>query len=109
MTVKGLDTPAEVYELIGGVAARSRLQAAAARGLTRFVGRERELEQLAQALDRAAAGDGQMVAIVGEPAWEVAAGLGVHAVRTARMAGSCSRVGPSPTARRRRICPPSSC
>ena len=46
--------------------ARSRLQASAARGLTRFVGRDDELQQLARAFDRAAAGHGQAVAIVGE-------------------------------------------
>ncbi len=66
VTVKGLDTATEVYELTGIVPARSRLQASAARGLTRFVGRERELQQLAQALERAAAGHGQVVAVVGE-------------------------------------------
>jgi predicted ATPase len=55
-----------VYELIGIVPASSRLQAGAARGLTRFVGRARELEQLGQALERAAAGHGQAVAVVGE-------------------------------------------
>ena len=64
--VKGLELPAPVYELTGTVAARSRFQASAARGLTRFVGRERELQQLAQALERAAAGHGQAVAVVGE-------------------------------------------
>ena len=64
--VKGLETPTLVYELTGTVAARSRLQASAARGLTRFVGREPELRQLGQALERAAAGHGQAVAIVGE-------------------------------------------
>jgi class 3 adenylate cyclase/tetratricopeptide (TPR) repeat protein len=64
--VKGLETPVPVYELTGTVAARSRFQASAARGLTRFVGRERELQQLAQALDRGAAGHGQAVGIVGE-------------------------------------------
>jgi class 3 adenylate cyclase/tetratricopeptide (TPR) repeat protein len=64
--VKGLKTPTPVYELTGSVPARSRLQASAARGLTRFVGREQELQQLAQALERAAAGHGQAVAIVGE-------------------------------------------
>ena len=69
--VKGLETPTPVYELTGSVPARSRFRAsAAARGLTRFVGRESELQQLGQALDRAAAGHGQAVAIVGE------AGLG---------------------------------
>ena len=57
---------------------RSRLHAAAARGLTRFVGREADLEQLRQVLGRAAAGAGQVVALVGEPGvgksrlvWEV--------------------------------------
>ena len=64
--VKGLEDPTPVYEVTGTVAARSRLQASAARGLTRFVGRDPELQQLAQALERAAAGHGQAVAIVGE-------------------------------------------
>jgi class 3 adenylate cyclase/tetratricopeptide (TPR) repeat protein len=66
VTVRGLETPTPVYELTGIVPARSRLQASAARGLTRFVGRERELQQVAQALERAAAGHGQTVAVVGE-------------------------------------------
>jgi class 3 adenylate cyclase/tetratricopeptide (TPR) repeat protein len=64
--VKGLETPTPVYELTGIVPARSRLQASAARGLTRFVGRDGELQQLTQALERAAAGHGQAVAVVGE-------------------------------------------
>jgi tetratricopeptide (TPR) repeat protein len=46
---------------------RSRLQAAAARGLTRFVGRDPELDQLRQAWERAGAGQGQVVAVIGEP------------------------------------------
>jgi class 3 adenylate cyclase/tetratricopeptide (TPR) repeat protein len=66
VTAKGLETPTQVYELSGIGLARSRLQASAARGLTRFVGRTSELQQLAQALDRAAAGYGQVVAVVGE-------------------------------------------
>ena len=65
--MKGLPGPVEVYELTGAIPGRSRVQAAAARGLTRFVGREGELEQLAQALDRARGGHGQVVAVVGEP------------------------------------------
>ena len=64
--MKGLETPTPVYELTGSVPARSRLQASAARGLTRFVGREVELHQLARVLERAAAGHGQTVAVVGE-------------------------------------------
>jgi class 3 adenylate cyclase/tetratricopeptide (TPR) repeat protein len=64
--VKGIETPTPVYELTGTVPTRSRLQASAARGLTRFVGRDGELQRLGQALDRAAAGHGQAVAVVGE-------------------------------------------
>jgi AAA ATPase domain/Adenylate and Guanylate cyclase catalytic domain len=78
MPVKGLPTPVEAYELTGGGPRRSRLSAAAARGLTRFVGRDAELEQLREALGRTASGHGQVVAIVGEPGvgksrlvWEV--------------------------------------
>jgi len=67
LPVKGLEAPLEVYELTGAATIRSRFQAAAARGLTRFVGRESELEQLRQALARAGAGRGQVVAVVGEP------------------------------------------
>src|SRR5215831_598729 len=66
VTVKGLETATPVYELVGLGPARSRLQASAARGLTRFVGRASELQQLAQALERAVAGHGQTVAVVGE-------------------------------------------
>jgi class 3 adenylate cyclase/tetratricopeptide (TPR) repeat protein len=64
--VKGLGTPVEVYEVLGASTARSRLQAAAARGLTRFVGRDNELDQLRQALERALTGHGQIVAVIGE-------------------------------------------
>jgi class 3 adenylate cyclase len=66
VTVKGLEAATQVYELVGLGPARSRLQASAARGLTRFVGRASELQQLAQALELAAAGHGQTVAVVGE-------------------------------------------
>jgi class 3 adenylate cyclase/tetratricopeptide (TPR) repeat protein len=64
--VKGLTEPVEVFELVGASAIRRRLQASVARGLTRFVGREREIEALQQALERAGAGHGQVVAAVGE-------------------------------------------
>jgi class 3 adenylate cyclase/tetratricopeptide (TPR) repeat protein len=66
VAVKGLETPTPVYELTGTVPTRSRLQASATRGLTRFVGRATELQQLAQGLERAGAGHGQAVAVVGE-------------------------------------------
>ncbi len=65
--VKGLEAPLEVFEVVGAGTVRSRLQAAVARGLTRFVGRDAELEQLRQALEGARTGHGQVVAVVGEP------------------------------------------
>jgi class 3 adenylate cyclase/tetratricopeptide (TPR) repeat protein len=64
--VKGRTQPVEVFELAGAGPARSRLQAAAGRGFTRFVGRSRELEHLALALERAQGGHGEVVALVGE-------------------------------------------
>jgi class 3 adenylate cyclase len=67
VAVKGLTTPAEIFELTGASPVRSRLQAAAARGLTTFVGRSTEMDTLFTALDRAKGGTGQVVAVVGEP------------------------------------------
>ena len=67
MKVKGLALPLDVFEIVGASTVRSRLHAAAARGLTRFVGRDGEMEQLRQALERARTGHGQVVAVVGEP------------------------------------------
>jgi class 3 adenylate cyclase/predicted ATPase len=67
VAVKGLDTPMEVYELLGVLPVRSRLEAAATRGLTPFVGRQREVETLRHALARAQAGHGQVVGVQGEP------------------------------------------
>jgi class 3 adenylate cyclase/tetratricopeptide (TPR) repeat protein len=64
--VKGLSDPIEIFELTGAGQARTRLQVAALRGLTRFVGRDAEVEHLRRVLGRAAAGHGQVVAIVGE-------------------------------------------
>src|SRR5262245_26826518 len=66
VSVKGLADPVEVYEVTGAGLARTRLQASARRGLTRFVGRDVELEQLRSAHELAGAGRGQVTAIVGE-------------------------------------------
>ncbi len=65
--VRGLAEPVEVFELTGWGPARYRLEAAQARGLSRFVGRSGELARLRQALLRAHGGEGQVVALVGEP------------------------------------------
>jgi class 3 adenylate cyclase/tetratricopeptide (TPR) repeat protein len=67
VNVKGLAEPVEVYEVTGAGSVRTRLQASAARGLTRFVGRDAEVEQLRLALEKAGQGQGQVVAVVGEP------------------------------------------
>jgi hypothetical protein len=63
--VKGPSTPWRSTRSPASVR-RARLQAAARRGLTRFVGRDAETEVLRRSLERAAAGHGQVVAIVGE-------------------------------------------
>jgi class 3 adenylate cyclase/tetratricopeptide (TPR) repeat protein len=65
--IKGLAEPVEVFELVGASTLRRRLQTAVARGLSPFVGRQPELEALQQALARAGAGQGQVVALLGEP------------------------------------------
>jgi class 3 adenylate cyclase len=67
LPVKGLSGPMKVYEVVGVEPVRSRLHATAVRSLTRFVGRDPEMEQLRIALDRAKGGHGQVVAVVGEP------------------------------------------
>ncbi|MBM3226236.1 MAG: hypothetical protein FJZ47_20930 [Candidatus Tectomicrobia bacterium] len=65
--VKGLAEPVEVCELVGVTALRRRLQAAVARGLSPFVGRQSEFEALQQTLVHAGTGQGQVVALLGEP------------------------------------------
>jgi class 3 adenylate cyclase/predicted ATPase len=67
MPVKGLNGAIEIFEITGAGAVRRRLQALAARALSRFVGRDDELERLTGALKQAAQGRGQLVAVVGEP------------------------------------------
>jgi class 3 adenylate cyclase/tetratricopeptide (TPR) repeat protein len=64
--VKGMTDPVEVFELTGASTIRRRLQAAVARGLTRFVGRDTEIGALQRALEQARSGHGQVVAVVGE-------------------------------------------
>jgi class 3 adenylate cyclase/tetratricopeptide (TPR) repeat protein len=64
--VRGLAHPVEIYEVVGTGPARTRLQAAARRGLTRFIGRDAELEQLRRLQELAGAGRGQVAAIAGE-------------------------------------------
>jgi hypothetical protein len=102
--VKGLAEAVEVYEVTGAGPARTRLQASARRGLTRFVGRDPEVAQLRRAQNLAGEGHGQVAAIVGE------AGVGKSRLDydsptpIASKAGSSWNPPRSRTARRRVTC-----
>ena len=65
--IKGVDEPLNVYEVTGAGPLRTRLQVSARRGLSRFVGRHIEMDQMQQALTQAKAGHGQIVGVMGEP------------------------------------------
>jgi class 3 adenylate cyclase/predicted ATPase len=65
--VKGVTDPLKIYEVSGIGPLRTRLQVAARRGLARFIGRQRELETLQNALAQTCAGHGQIVGVMGEP------------------------------------------
>ena len=65
--VKGVSAAFNVYELIDAGPLRIKLEVSARRGLSRFVGREREIDQLEQALAQAQAGHGRIVGVMGEP------------------------------------------
>ena len=56
-----MEEPLNVYEVLGAGPLRTRLQVAAQRGLTRFVGRQSELEQMQRALGARQGGHGQIV------------------------------------------------
>jgi len=66
LKVKGKEEPVEAYELIEAGEVETRIEAAVARGLTKFVGRKREITALKEAFERAQSGSGQVVGIVGE-------------------------------------------
>jgi class 3 adenylate cyclase/predicted ATPase len=65
--IKGVSEPVNVYEVTGLGPLRTRLQRSAGRGLTKFVGREREMEALKHAAEQAKSGHGQIVAAMAEP------------------------------------------
>jgi class 3 adenylate cyclase len=64
--LKGIAEPIGVYEVVATGALRSHFDLAARRGLTKFVGRESELEQMRRALELAMSGQGQIVAVMAE-------------------------------------------
>jgi class 3 adenylate cyclase/predicted ATPase len=66
--IKGMEEPLHIYEVLGAGPLRTRLQVSATRrGLTRFVGRQSEMEQLQKTLEQTKAGRGQIVGVMGEP------------------------------------------
>jgi class 3 adenylate cyclase/tetratricopeptide (TPR) repeat protein/ribosomal protein L40E len=65
-TVKGKKEPVKVYRVIAPSTSRTRFDVSAERGLTPFVGRERELDLLLDAFERAKVGRGQAISIISE-------------------------------------------
>jgi len=66
MAARGISEAVSVYEVTGLGSLRTHFELSARRGLTKFVGRESELEQMRRALELAMGGQGQMVAVVAE-------------------------------------------
>jgi len=67
LPLKGFSIPVATYKLTGVTSFRKRLHAAAARGLTGFVGRNSEIQIFNQVLQQAKSGHGQILALLGEP------------------------------------------
>ena len=66
-SLKGVSTPVRVFELRGPGQVRSRLESSRARGFSRFVGREREIALLEEALREAQSGRPRGVLVTAEP------------------------------------------
>jgi class 3 adenylate cyclase/tetratricopeptide (TPR) repeat protein len=64
--IKGKEEPIRVYHVIAPSTRRTRFDVSAERGLTPFVGREREIELLLDGFERVKAGKGQAFSIVSE-------------------------------------------
>jgi class 3 adenylate cyclase/tetratricopeptide (TPR) repeat protein len=66
-TLKGKSEPVRAWAVKGEIRGRTRLEVSRERGLTPLAGRERELDRLQAAFDRAARGEGRAALLVGEP------------------------------------------
>jgi class 3 adenylate cyclase/tetratricopeptide (TPR) repeat protein len=64
--LRGVQEPVPVFQLHGAGALRTRFDLSRSRGLTRFVGREDDMQTISAALARAREGNGQLVGVVGE-------------------------------------------
>jgi len=66
MHLKGKAEPVAAWEVVAAHETRTRLEVEADRGLTPFVGRERELGQLLEAFGQAQGGHGQVALVIGD-------------------------------------------
>jgi class 3 adenylate cyclase/tetratricopeptide (TPR) repeat protein len=66
IAVKGKEEPQETYKLLKAGKVETRIEAAAAKGFTRFVGRQNSMAALLEAYEKMRSGTGQVVGIVGE-------------------------------------------
>jgi class 3 adenylate cyclase/tetratricopeptide (TPR) repeat protein len=64
--IKGKEIPQDTFELMKPGAIETRIEASAAKGLTKFVGRKNSMGALNEALEKATSGWGQVVGVVGE-------------------------------------------
>jgi class 3 adenylate cyclase/tetratricopeptide (TPR) repeat protein len=64
--VKGKEEPVKIYQVIAPSTRRTKFDVSAERGLTPFIGRERELELLLDGFERAKLGKGQAFSIISE-------------------------------------------
>ncbi|MBI3247994.1 MAG: AAA family ATPase [Deltaproteobacteria bacterium] len=90
--VKGVSEPVGVFELRGAGALRTRFEVARARGLSRFVGRDTDMQALEDALAQAQAGNGQVVGLVA-PAGTGKSRLGFEFLERCRTRGLTVNVG----------------
>ena len=67
MHLKGKTEPVAAWGVVAAREARTRLDVGAGRGLTPFIGRDRELRAAPRRIRGARGGEGQVVFVVGEP------------------------------------------
>ena len=102
--IKGVEEPLHIYEVLGAGPLRTRLQVAARRGLTRFVGRQSEMEQIQRALAQAKAGHGQIVGVMGNLGWGSRGCSMSSNLLSHKLVVWCWKPTPSRTAKPRPIC-----
>jgi class 3 adenylate cyclase len=90
--VKGVSEPVGVFVLRGVGTLRTRFEVARAQGLSRFVGREADMQTLEAALAQAQAGNGQVVGVVA-PAGTGKSRLGFEFLERCRARGLAVNVG----------------